>query len=108
MRGGGRRVRQEGQRLNWEVTGLTCTHDQVPWLEDAISEPIASDGDCPIAGVVVVLGAVDGGTHPDIKFHQARVGFKPVTELVFGGKEWPIAGKWEETHMSVKYGVVGD
>jgi hypothetical protein len=57
---------------------------------------------------VRVLGPADGGGGPHVQFHDACIGFEPVTELVFGREERPARWEGKSVHVSVLDGIMCD
>lgn len=64
--------------------------------------------DGPFAGRVGPGGRDDFGFHPDVEFEGAGVGFEPVAEFVFRGKNGPVGWEGEVRQVVVPDWVVED
>lgn len=82
--------------------------NNVLWVESACAAVAARYLNSPSFGCVIVDCGLWGGLGPDVEFHEGGIGFKPVTELVFWRKDWPVGRKWKVCHVGVLDWIVGN
>lgn len=77
------------------------------WFDCTLGDTIPLDVHGPLTCLIIVLCALNPGTYPHVELHEARVGFKPVANLILWCEVWPVARKRHICHVSVLNGVMG-
>jgi hypothetical protein len=93
-------------RDTW-LSGVACAADNMVWMEGSSTAVSASYDYRPGLGCIIENGRFDTALSPDIEFHYVRIGFEPVSKLVFCGEKWPGGGEWKVGEMGVLYRIMG-
>jgi hypothetical protein len=89
------------------LSGMAGTADYVVGMESSSAAAFASYDYRPGLGCIIENGRFDTALSPDVEFHYVRIGFEPVSKLVFCGEKWPGGGEWKVGKMGILYGIMG-